>query len=196
MGKGERPRTGVGRTEGLTVARATKLKVYRTPIGFHDAYVAAPSQKAALVAWGSDADLFARGIAERVVDPKLVREPLTKPGTVIKRSRGTTAEQLAALPPDKPRKPVAKSEPATEQATKANPKRQPKPKPRLRVPRSMPPRRPSSMRTTPTLISARISSRRSRGSRGNVESSMHGTTPNEKGSSRDVPPPRRGMSRH
>ena len=27
--------------------RATKLKVYRTPIGFHDAYVAAPSQKAA-----------------------------------------------------------------------------------------------------------------------------------------------------
>ena len=32
-----------------------KLKVYRTPIGFHDAYVAAPSQKAALDAWGSDA---------------------------------------------------------------------------------------------------------------------------------------------
>lgn len=32
--------------------RKQKLKVYRTPIGFHDAYVAAPSQKAALKAWG------------------------------------------------------------------------------------------------------------------------------------------------
>jgi hypothetical protein len=28
-----------------------KLKVFRTPIGFHDAYVAAPSKKAALAAW-------------------------------------------------------------------------------------------------------------------------------------------------
>jgi hypothetical protein len=27
--------------------RVAKLKVFRTPIGFHDAYVAAPSQKAA-----------------------------------------------------------------------------------------------------------------------------------------------------
>ena len=40
-----------------------KLKVFRTPIGFHDAYVAAPSQKAALQAWGTDTDLFARGVA-------------------------------------------------------------------------------------------------------------------------------------
>jgi hypothetical protein len=47
------------------MARASKLKVYRTAAGFHDAYVAAPSQKAALAAWGSDHDLFARGGAER-----------------------------------------------------------------------------------------------------------------------------------
>jgi hypothetical protein len=46
------------------VARTQKLKVYRTPIGFHDAYVAAPSKKAALEASGSDANLFVRGIAE------------------------------------------------------------------------------------------------------------------------------------
>ena len=51
------------------------LKVYRTPIGFHDAYVAAPSQKAALQAWGSDANLFARGVAELVTDPALTAEP-------------------------------------------------------------------------------------------------------------------------
>lgn len=82
--------------------RKQKFKVFRTPIGFHDAYVAAPSQKAAMQAWGSDADLFARGIAERVDDPELMREPLENPGKVIRRLRGTMAEQLAALPKDAP----------------------------------------------------------------------------------------------
>ena len=38
-----------------------KLKVFRTPIGFHDAYVAAPSRAAALRAWGADTDLFSTG---------------------------------------------------------------------------------------------------------------------------------------
>lgn len=74
------------------------LKVFRTPIGFHDAYVAAPTKKAALEAWGSTHDLFARGIAEIVTDPALTEEPLASPGKVIKRSRGTTPEQIAALP--------------------------------------------------------------------------------------------------
>ena len=74
--------------------RKQKLKVYRTPIGFHDAYVAAPSQKSALEAWGSDADLFSRGIAEVVTDEELAREPLAKPGVIIKRLRGSVDEQL------------------------------------------------------------------------------------------------------
>ncbi|EZP70700.1 hypothetical protein ACFOKF_24060 [Sphingobium rhizovicinum] len=75
---------------------APRLKLFRTPIGFHDAYVAAPSQKAALQAWGADADLFARGIAESIDDPKLLAEAAQKPGTVIKRARGTAAEHLAS----------------------------------------------------------------------------------------------------
>ena len=79
------------------------LKVFRTPIGFHDAYVAAPSQKAALKAWGSDADLFARGVAEMVTDPALTAEPLARPGEVVRRLRGTVAEQLAAAPPVAPK---------------------------------------------------------------------------------------------
>jgi hypothetical protein len=83
--------------------RAKKLKVYRTPIGFHDAYVAAPSQKAALEAWGSDADLFARKVAEQVTDPKLMTEPLARPGQVIRKLRGTAEEQLASLAPTKRR---------------------------------------------------------------------------------------------
>ena len=76
-----------------------KLKVFRTATGFYDAYVAAPSQKAALAAWGSKHDLFARGVAELVEDPALIEEPLAQPGVVIRRSRGTADEQLAALGP-------------------------------------------------------------------------------------------------
>lgn len=78
-----------------------KLKVFRTPTGFHDAYVAAPSRTAALAAWGSDADLFARGVAEEVSDPDLMAEPLKHPGQVIKLSRGDLTAQLQALGPRK-----------------------------------------------------------------------------------------------
>jgi hypothetical protein len=65
-----------------------QLKVFRTSTGFHDAYVAAPSQKAALEAWGADANLFARGVAEQVTDAALMAEPLKHPGEVIRVSRG------------------------------------------------------------------------------------------------------------
>lgn len=82
---------------------ARALKLFRTAIGFHDAYVAAPSRKAALQAWGADADLFARGMAEQVTDLALGEEALAHPGQVIKRARGTQAEHLAALPPDPPK---------------------------------------------------------------------------------------------
>lgn len=103
------------------------LKVFRTPIGFHDAYVAAPTKKATLEAWGSHRNLFAIGEAEQVTDPKLMRAPLATPGTVVKVSRGTTAEQLRALPPNE--KPKAKkAEPERARSTK-------KPVPKKAVPR-------------------------------------------------------------
>ena len=101
------------------MVRAAKLKVYRMPIGFHDAYVAAPSQKAAIEAWGADADVFRRGWAELVEDPALTEEPLARPGEVVKRLRGSEAEQLAALAADEPRS-----------GKKSAPKPKPKPKPR------------------------------------------------------------------
>lgn len=91
------------------MAKAAKLKVFRTATGFHDAYVAAPSKKAALAAWGSKKDLFGRGAAELVTDDRLTAEPLANPGKVIKRSRGTAAEQFAALPADAPTPPKAKT---------------------------------------------------------------------------------------
>lgn len=90
-----------------------KLKVFRTPIGFHDAYVAASSRKAALAAWGADADLFARGMAEEVTDPALMKEPLARPGEVLRTVRGTVEQHLAALPADAPSPaPRGEAEPA------------------------------------------------------------------------------------
>ena len=81
----------------MAKARTAKLKVFRTPVGFHDAYVAAPSQKAALEAWGVDSNLFAAGAAEVVTDPELTKEPLASPGTVIRKLRGSEREHVAAL---------------------------------------------------------------------------------------------------
>ena len=77
--------------------RKGRLKVFRTPIGFHDAYVAAPSQKAALEAWGAEGNLFAQGIAEQVTDPKLMEEALERPGEIIRKVRGSADEHFAAL---------------------------------------------------------------------------------------------------
>lgn len=97
---GNRPTRSAG-AERIARSASPKpkaLKVFRTSIGFHDAYVAAPSKKAALEAWGSKKDLFARGAAELVEDPALTKAALASPGTVIKVSRGSVAEQLAALP--------------------------------------------------------------------------------------------------
>jgi len=105
-----------------------KLKVFRTPIGFHDAYVAAPSQKAALEAWGSEANLFARGTAEQVTDPRLTAEPLKRPGEVIRVSRGDLKAQLKALSPRKKAK--AKAVPERKSAAKARKAAKPKPPPK------------------------------------------------------------------
>ncbi len=116
---------------------ARALKVYRTAAGFHDVYVAASSQKAALEAWGSDHDLFARGIAELVTDPALTAEPLASPGTVIKRSRGSAAEQIASLPARKPRAEAVETPAADSPDTPA--KAKPKP-PKPEPPKPKPPK--------------------------------------------------------
>ena len=103
-----------------------KLKVFRTSTGFHDAYVAAPSRKAALTAWGADADLFARGVAEEVTDPKLARAALERPGEVIRLSRGDLSAQLKALPPRKTRRAAPSAKPDAKPRKAARPKPPPK----------------------------------------------------------------------
>ena len=105
---------------------ARKLKVFRTPIGFHDAYVAAPSQKAALEAWGADSNLFARGTAEQVTDSALMERPLERPGEVIRVSRGDLKAQLKALGGRKPANAKAKAKPQKGSASAPKPKPPPK----------------------------------------------------------------------
>src|SRR5919106_4611780 len=109
--------------------RKQKLKVFRTPIGFHDAFVAAPSQKAALEAWGADGNLFAQGIAEQVDDPRLMEEPLARPGEVIKRLRGSHEEHVAALGRNAPKPKSKKAEEEPEKPSKPGTKPKPKPRP-------------------------------------------------------------------
>lgn len=110
---------------------ARALKVFRTAIGFHDAYVAAPSQKAALEAWDTDKDLFARGAAELVTDPKLTKAPLASPGKVIKVVRGNLEEHLAAAAPlpQSRKKPPPSVDPKLPHSSEI-PKRKTKPKPK------------------------------------------------------------------
>ncbi len=111
-----------------------KLKVFRTSTGFHDAYVAAPSQKAALAAWGVEGNLFAQGLAEQVTDEALMAEAMAQPGVVIRKLRGTEAEHFAALgaPPKKRKpKPAAETQAPSPPSKPAKPKApKPKPKPR------------------------------------------------------------------
>jgi len=104
--------------------RRAKLKVYSTPIGFHDALVAAPSQKEALEAWGAGTNLFSQGSAHVVTDPKLTTVPLDHPGQVVKVLRGSEAEQLAALGKQKlpARTPPRKAEVLPKKSRKRRPK--------------------------------------------------------------------------
>jgi colicin import membrane protein len=65
-----------------------KLKVFSTPMGFHEAVVAAPSQKAALTAFGVHENLFASGMAKITDDPAAVAAALAKPGVLLRRAVG------------------------------------------------------------------------------------------------------------
>lgn len=93
--------------------KTPKLKVYCTPIGFYDALVAAPSQRAALKAWGTSTDLFGAGRASVVDDPASQADALARPGEVIRRPRGDAATLIAAME-------------AEERAERAAPKTRPK----------------------------------------------------------------------
>lgn len=77
-----------------------RLKVFTTQSGFYDLAVAAPSQPAALRAWGIRQNLFAEGLAAVATDKTVVKAALAQPGVVLKRPLGTKGafSEETALP--------------------------------------------------------------------------------------------------
>ena len=114
------------------MARAARLNVYVTPAGFYDAVVAAPSQKAALAAWGVHANLFADGQAGPEEDPAWRDQALASPGEVIRKPRGDPAALMAQPAPKRsPAKPKA---PAAAKVQRESPRVPPRPPPPDRGP--------------------------------------------------------------
>ncbi|HEX3429499.1 MAG TPA: hypothetical protein VHT03_01320 [Rhizomicrobium sp.] len=80
------------------------LKVFQAHLGFYDTVVAAPSQKAALEAWGAGKREFAKGFAKVTNDPAAVESALADPGVVLRRpfgSSGTFKRDADPLPQPK-----------------------------------------------------------------------------------------------
>ena len=107
------------------MVRPPKLKVFCTSVGFYDALVAAPSQKAALKAWGTSTDLFGAGRASIVDDPELQELALASPGEVVKRARGNAHDLIEQMEAEEARERGA----SLKQAGKPAVPRPPKPAP-------------------------------------------------------------------
>ena len=71
---------------------AKRLKVFQAHLGFYETVVAAPSQKAALAAWGAGRNEFANGFAKIANDPAAIKVALAHPGQVLKRPFGSKGE--------------------------------------------------------------------------------------------------------
>jgi hypothetical protein len=85
----------------MAPAKARKLKVYQAPFGFHESVVAAPSQAAALRAWGSHQNLFAEGLAKVTTEAAAVEAALKHPETPLRRAIGSNDAfelEAASLP--------------------------------------------------------------------------------------------------
>src|SRR5580698_3044684 len=110
----------------MAPAKGRKLKVFQAPFGFHESVVAAPSQAAALRAWGSHQNLFAEGLAKVTTEAAAVEAALKHPETPLRRAIGSNDpfELEAASLPKVPR---AEKTPADKEA--GHPARKSKPSP-------------------------------------------------------------------
>jgi hypothetical protein len=110
------------------------LKVFRAHLGFYDTAVAAPSQAAALKAWGSRQNLFREGVASETKDAQAMTAALARPGVVLRRPVGSNApfSENPGLPqiPKAPKKTLPAKIQAKSQPPELPPRREP---PRLRL---------------------------------------------------------------
>lgn len=126
-----------------------KLKVFKANLGFFETIVAAPSQKAALEAWGMRQDLFKEGRAEIAVDPAAIEAALAHPGVVLRRGAGTAGLFTPASDP-----------PTSLPPAPGPPVRKVKDSPASQAPRSKPP--PPADRTALTKAEAALADREAR----------------------------------
>jgi len=103
-----------------------KLKVFQAQFGFYDSVVAAPSQAAALRAWGTHQNLFASGEAKAATDEAAIAAATAQPETPLRRAVGSSdafALEPTSLPkvPDAPKKRAAKTAPKPKPATPRRP---------------------------------------------------------------------------
>ena len=103
-----------------------RLKVFQAQFGFYDTVVAAPSQAAALRAWGTRQDLFASGDARRATDEAAVAAALAHPETLLRRAVGS-ADPFQVEPASLPKPPDAPRRAAAKPAGKPTPRARPKP---------------------------------------------------------------------
>jgi type IV secretory pathway VirB10-like protein len=107
-------------------APGRKLKVFQAQFGFYDTVVAAPSQAAALRAWGTHQNLFASGEATLTTDEAAIGAAIAHPETPLRRAVGST-DAFALEPTSLPKVPNAPKTAATKPAVKPKPAAPPRP---------------------------------------------------------------------
>lgn len=100
--------------------------MFQAQFGFYDTVVAAPSQAAALRAWGVRQNLFTDGTARLTDDSQAVEAALAHPETPLRRAVGSSepfALEPTSLPkvPDLPKRPAAKPAAKSKPAAPAKP---------------------------------------------------------------------------
>jgi hypothetical protein len=106
-----------------------KLKVFQAQFGFFDTVLAAPSQAAALKAWGTHRNLFATGHAKVATDEAAIAAALERPGILLRRALGSN-EPFAVEPTSLPKIPdLPNAEPAAARPLAAKVKPKPAPRP-------------------------------------------------------------------
>lgn len=97
-----------------------KLKVFQAQFGFYDTVVAAPSQAAALRAWGVNQNLFASGEAKVATDEAAIAVATAHPETPLRRAVGSR-DPFALEPTSLPDVPAAPKTTAAKAPAKAKP---------------------------------------------------------------------------
>lgn len=110
----------------MAKAPARRLKVFQAQFGFYDTVVAAPSQAAALRAWGTHQNLFASGEAKVTTDEAAIAAATAHPETPLRRAVGSR-EPFALEPTSLPTVPDAPKKKTAAPATKAKPAPAPRP---------------------------------------------------------------------